>query len=297
MARLPKGDEVRTHTLQQSRTLRLVAVAILGVLFTMLRLGMSPAGASIRHTTTTPTCHGFVATIVGTSGDDTITGTAGPDVIVARGGNDVVHGGGGNDVICGGGGSDTLDGGSGDDTEYGGGGSDDLQGDDGNDTEVGGAGDDDLQGEFAASQDAGDLAILVVRAAINAVGNQHGPAIFQTPHRPGMGQPTIAVGGASGIYLFGPFRLRDLVGAANTAASPFGFVLAALLAAGRLAFLFGTQGKGLSKLGWPGRGRQLLLQFRDPLLKFGVAVFGSLQFTLQSRDQLDQPMSIDPAGA
>ena len=115
---------MRTHTLQQSRTLRLVAVAILGVLFTMLRLGMSPAGASVRHTTTTPTCHGFVATIVGTSGDDTITGTAGPDVIVARGGNDVVHGGGGNDVICGGGGSDTLDGGSGDDVEDGGGGSD-----------------------------------------------------------------------------------------------------------------------------------------------------------------------------
>src|SRR5204863_5454090 len=108
VARLPKGGEVRTHTLQQSRTARLAAVAILGVLFTMARLGMTPAGASVRHTSTTPTCHGFAATIVGTSGNDTIDGTSGDDVIVAKGGADVVFGHGGDDVICGNGGSDTL---------------------------------------------------------------------------------------------------------------------------------------------------------------------------------------------
>src|SRR5207244_10722066 len=102
VARLPKGGEVRTNTLQASRTARLVAVAILGVLFTMLRLGMTPAGASVHaHGTSTPTCDGFTATIVGTSGNDTISGTPGDDVIVARGGADGVKGRGGNDGMCG----------------------------------------------------------------------------------------------------------------------------------------------------------------------------------------------------
>jgi Ca2+-binding RTX toxin-like protein len=148
VARLPKGGEVRTNTLQTSKTARLVAVAVLGVLFTMVRLGMTPAGASVqKHSTLAPTCDGLTATIVGTSGNDTLVGTPGNDVIVAKRGADVVDGHGGNDVICGNGGSDDISGGNGDDTELGGGGNDDLQGDDGDDTLEGGSGSDDLQGD------------------------------------------------------------------------------------------------------------------------------------------------------
>jgi hypothetical protein len=157
--------------------------------------------------------------------------------------------------------------------------------------------DDDLQSKFAASQHTGDLAILVVRTAINAVGNQHGLALFQTPHRPRMGQPAIAGGDAVGIDFFGPFRLRNLVGGANTAASPFGFRLVSFLAAGLLPLLFGAHRKRFLDLGWARGAGQLLLQFRDPLLKFCVALLGGLQFTLQSPDQIDQPIGIDPPGA
>src|SRR4051794_15447462 len=41
-------------------------------------------------------------------------------------------------------------------------------------------GDHDLQGERATSQHAGDLALLVVGAAKNAIGNQHSAALFQS---------------------------------------------------------------------------------------------------------------------
>ena len=106
-----------------------------------------------------------------------------------------------------------------------------------------GDGDDDLHTEFTAAEYAGDLAILVLRAAINAVGNQHGPAIFQPPHWSSMGQRTVALGDVVGIDILGPFRLSDLVCGANPATSPFGFAFAALLASGILALLFLAQGK------------------------------------------------------
>ena len=66
VARPPKGDEVQTTTLQTSKTARLVAVGIMGVFFTMLRLGTTPAGASVhRHAASDgPTCGGVAATIV-----------------------------------------------------------------------------------------------------------------------------------------------------------------------------------------------------------------------------------------
>ena len=49
-----------------------------------------------------PRCHGQVATILGTAGDDHLVGTAGPDVIAGLGGADRIEGRGGDDVICGG---------------------------------------------------------------------------------------------------------------------------------------------------------------------------------------------------
>lgn len=67
-------------------------------------------------------CHGRVATIVGTTGDDELTGTPGRDVIAGRGGSDHLRGLGGNDVMCAGDGegSSVLSGGPGDDHLYGG---------------------------------------------------------------------------------------------------------------------------------------------------------------------------------
>lgn len=52
-------------------------------------------------------------TLDGTSGADTITGEAGDDVISGLGGNDDIDGGADNDTISGGAGADTIDGGDG----------------------------------------------------------------------------------------------------------------------------------------------------------------------------------------
>lgn len=57
-----------------------------------------------------------MATIAGTSFDDTLVGTDGSDVIDAFAGNDLLLGNLGDDVLRGGAGADTLDGGGGNDT-------------------------------------------------------------------------------------------------------------------------------------------------------------------------------------
>lgn len=64
-------------------------------------------------------CHGHVATIKGTAGDDVIRGTARRDVIQAGPGDDVVNGLGGDDIICGAGGADDLRGHGGNDRLHG----------------------------------------------------------------------------------------------------------------------------------------------------------------------------------
>ncbi|HXV66070.1 MAG TPA: S8 family serine peptidase [Nitrosopumilaceae archaeon] len=89
-------------------------------------------------------CDGYVATIVGTFGDDLIEGTAGDDVILGLEGNDVINGNGGNDVICSGPGNDVVTTGSGDDQIHGEGGSDTFHAGDGNnkiDADFGASGD------------------------------------------------------------------------------------------------------------------------------------------------------------
>src|SRR3954462_11837305 len=95
-APIRRENEVQTLGMQSSKTARLLAVGILGVLFTMLRLGMTTAGAATVHGASRgPTCDGETATIVGSSGDDTLHGTSGDDVIVAKRGDDIVKGRGG----------------------------------------------------------------------------------------------------------------------------------------------------------------------------------------------------------
>ena len=91
-----------------------------------------------------PTCQGHVATIVGTSGDDTIVGTSGDDVIVALEGNDSVSSLAGNDIVCAGDGADTVIGGPGSDLLYGESGPDQILGGDGDDLIEGGPGQDIL---------------------------------------------------------------------------------------------------------------------------------------------------------
>jgi hypothetical protein len=113
-------------------------------------------------------CGGLLATIIGTTGNDTIVGTQGDDVIAGLSGNDQIAGLGGNDIICGNAGEDKdVTGGEGDDELYGGpdddvllgdpavlsddelvffAGEDKLSGGDGNDQLYGFAGNDQLWG-------------------------------------------------------------------------------------------------------------------------------------------------------
>ena len=59
-----------------------------------------------------------MATINGTSGDDTLNGTSGADLIFGFGGNDILNGNGGNDQLDGGTGADTMSGGTGSDIYF-----------------------------------------------------------------------------------------------------------------------------------------------------------------------------------
>ena len=81
-----------------------------------------------------------MATITGTSGNDTLNGTAAVDYINGLRGNDVLNGGEGDDTLDGDAGSDRLNGDGGNDWLNGGDGNDTLMGGDGSDTLVAGAG-------------------------------------------------------------------------------------------------------------------------------------------------------------
>ncbi len=91
-----------------------------------------------------PRCHGRLAKIVGSEGDDVLQGTPERDVIWGGGGNDVILGSLGNDLLCGGPGSDLIHGGRGNDVADGGAGDEDrVIGDLGDDKLMGGPGDAD----------------------------------------------------------------------------------------------------------------------------------------------------------
>ncbi len=78
--------------------------------------------------TLTQSCHGFLANIIGTDGDDDITGTPWADIIVGLGGSDRINAGGGDDIVCGGEGDDDLIGGDGADLLFGNAGNDIMEG-------------------------------------------------------------------------------------------------------------------------------------------------------------------------
>lgn len=90
-----------------------------------------------------------MATINGTSGNDTLNGTSGDDTINGLAGDDTIDAGDGNDLIDGGDGDDSLFGGGGDDLLNGGAGNDLLDGGEGSEAMDGGAGMDTVS--FAAA--------------------------------------------------------------------------------------------------------------------------------------------------
>jgi Ca2+-binding RTX toxin-like protein len=130
----------------------------------------TPCDAGAYERNAKPFCLGvltpFVATIVGTSGDDVLMGTSGSDIIHGLGGDDQIKGLGAGDFICGGTGNDTIDGDDGSDVLFGQDGDDivngganadviwgagevgnnQLNGNGGSDTIVGGIGDDAMNG-------------------------------------------------------------------------------------------------------------------------------------------------------
>jgi len=109
-------------------------------------LALAASGPVLAQVSGPVTCNGKVATIVGTSGDDTLLGTKLPDVIVGLEGNDTITGASGNDTICGGPGNDVIVGNNGHDFIDGGTGEDTLVGGFGNDMLRGGLGNDGLYG-------------------------------------------------------------------------------------------------------------------------------------------------------
>ena len=113
-------------------------------LATALLVATCPIPLSAPAHAATVTCHGHVATIVGTKGDDHLVGTDGRDVIVGLGGADVIDGLGGDDVLCGGTGFDQLHGGPGADVLGGGRHTDWLFGGGGDDLLIGGRSEDEL---------------------------------------------------------------------------------------------------------------------------------------------------------
>jgi Ca2+-binding RTX toxin-like protein len=88
------------------------------------------------------TCHGKLATIIGTAASEKLKGRRGPDIISGQGGRDKINGLGGKDTICGDLGNDTLRGGKGKDTLLGQKGKDALKGGGGRDLCKGGKGND-----------------------------------------------------------------------------------------------------------------------------------------------------------
>ncbi|MBK5219390.1 MAG: hypothetical protein JJE35_06370 [Thermoleophilia bacterium] len=114
-----------------------------------------------------PRCHGRLAKIVGTDGDDVLHGSSGRDVIWGGKGDDTIYGSLGNDLLCGGPGADLIHGGRGNDEADGGAGDyDRVVGDLGDDKVVGGAGDHD--------EAAGSLGIDIVNGGAGDFDLVHG---------------------------------------------------------------------------------------------------------------------------
>lgn len=126
---------VRVILKSPNNTIRTVSIYYTG----QISVGFSGASSS-------DTCNGSAATIVGTSNDEILNGTIGDDVIVGNGGNDIISGGNGNDIICAGSGNDIISGENQNDTIIDTGGNNTVDGGNGNDDITTGSGNDNIDG-------------------------------------------------------------------------------------------------------------------------------------------------------
>ena len=87
----------------------------------------------------------------------------------------------------------------------------------------------DLLTKFAAIQHAGNLTVLVARAAINLVSDSHRPGVFQSPHGPHRRQPARVLRKTRGKNRLRPFRQRHRFCCPNRTATTSWSLLLALL--------------------------------------------------------------------
>ena len=132
-----------------------------------------------------------MATINGTSNDDTLSGTTSADTIRGFGGDDFLSGGAGDDRLFGGVGDDRLEGGDGFDRLSGGVGNDFLFGGAGADTLDGGPGDD-----YAYYTEIPAVGVLVRLHNANAVkyGEAEGDTLIDIEHLVGSEHNDILAG-------------------------------------------------------------------------------------------------------
>jgi VCBS repeat-containing protein len=135
-------------------------------------------GKHASASTSSETCLGVPATIVGTPGDDRLRGTPHTDSIVGLGGDDRIIGGGGLDVICGGAGDDLMTTGKGPDKISGGPGDDRLYSRRGPDLVYGEAGDDLLNGGPAVDRCRGGAGDDLERSC-----EQEAPPLSEESHK------------------------------------------------------------------------------------------------------------------
>ncbi len=169
-----------------------------------------------------------------------------------------------------------------------------------------GDGYDNLQTEFAAAQNAGYLAILTARTAINFVGDQHGATLFHTPNRSRVRELTSARIDAFGVNFLDALGFGQLFRRGQAAPPTFWLLWAYFLAARLLPLFFGMDGKGLIDLGSAGipqlflkildtlLGRlELLLGRLELLLGRLELLLGRLELLLKAHDPIDEAFSRD----
>lgn len=139
--------------MKNNRGMRAAAVA--AALTALPFVGSAVGAASQNAEIEAPRCHGRLAKIVGSDGDDVLRGTPERDVIWGGKGDDTIYGSLGNDLLCGGAGADLIHGGRGNDEVDGGAGDGDHA--------IGDLGDDKVMGGGGARDEvAGDLGIDIV---------------------------------------------------------------------------------------------------------------------------------------
>jgi hypothetical protein len=152
--------------------------------------------------------------------------------------------------------------------------------------------------------DARKLAHFIDPSAINGIGDQHRPALIQTPHRPGVGPLTILLGYASRKDVLSPLGQLDLVGARESATASFLGEPASFLEARLLTLILGPHREPLIQLRRWRRAADLLLEFGNALLgrlelllRCLELLLRRLELKLQGCEQIDETFNTDPSFA